>query len=40
MLAYCSRLKPKLIWNVIQAARDFHSHIPKVIADTYGREGS
>ena len=39
LLAYRSRTKPKLIWGVIEAAREFHQHIPKVIDETY-REGS
>jgi len=39
MLTYCDRMKPKEIWNVIEAAREFHQHIPKVIGETYG-EGS
>ena len=39
VLTYTGRLKPKEIWNVIEAAREFHSHIPKVIGETYG-EGS
>ena len=39
VLAYGGRTKPKLIWGVIEAAREFHQHIPKVIDETY-REGS
>ena len=39
LLAYRSRTKPKLIWGVIEAAREFHQHIPNVIEETY-REGS
>ncbi|HEV2686513.1 MAG TPA: hypothetical protein VGW79_07730, partial [Actinomycetota bacterium] len=36
MITYCRRMRPRLIWNVLEAAREFHSHIPKVIAETYG----
>ena len=39
VLAYGGRTKPKLIWGVIEAAREFYQHIPKVIEETY-REGS
>ena len=36
VLAYDRRMKPMLIWNVIEAAREFQQHIPKVIDETYG----
>jgi len=36
MLAYCKRLKPREIWNVIEAAREFHMKVPKIIGETYG----
>jgi hypothetical protein len=36
VLTYTGRVRPMEIWNVIEAAREFHSHIPKVIEETYG----
>jgi hypothetical protein len=39
MLTYRGRVRPREIWNVIEAAREFHMKVPKVIGETYG-EGS
>jgi len=39
LLAYCKKVKPPEIVNVIAAVEGFHQHIPKVIEDTY-KEGS
>ena len=36
LLTYCKRLRPREIWSVIEAGREFHAHVPKVIGDTYG----